>query len=88
MIGEYNTYTELCHIDEDYIDECPSIIIEDWDAVYHFMLDRINRFGNMYPCEHLEYYQLKGNWVSGDGIIDLYKENSRDGLVLRLYKRD
>ena len=81
-------YVEICHIDEDYVDECPSIIIEDWDGVYIFMRDRIHRFGDMMPKERLEYYQLRGEWVAGDGVIDLFREESKDGVIFHLYKRE
>lgn len=79
-------YSEICALDMDYADECPSMIIGDYDGVFMFIKDRLHRFSKQYPSI-CEYYQIKGDWVAGDGIYDLYKENSKYGIIFHLYKR-
>ena len=77
-------YLEVARIDMDYADECPEMeeSVPDYDIIFEFVMDNKNRFfiDTEYP---VEYYQIKGDWVSGDGIIDMYK----DGDTYRVYRR-
>ena len=83
-------YREVAKVDRDYSDECPEIdkSIPDYDIIYNFILDNRERFGEMYPQETVEYYQIKGVWCAGNGILDLYREDTdMYGTIYRLYKR-
>lgn len=83
-------YREVAHIDLDYADECPTMLEKhpDYDVILKFIVSKADRFGDMYPSEELEYYQLKGDWVAGNGLLDLYKDNTKDGIIYRLYRRE
>lgn len=83
-------YREVAKVDRDYSDECTEIdkSIPDYDIIYNFILDNRERFGEMYPQETVEYYQIKGVWCAGNGILDLYREDTdMYGTIYRLYKR-
>lgn len=82
-------YEEVAKVDRDYADECPALneITPDYDSIFNFILKERERFGDIYPKEHVEYYQIKGSWCAGNGYLDLYRDNTESGSTYRLYRR-